>query len=105
MSLEFDKTQRGFAIGEFTDRNGVKCSLQESSEMYDEGLIWLGCNDIELKRFVPGEGWSDVPLEHNPPHGICHSANTRMHLTQSMVRELLPALQYFAETGELPKSK
>lgn len=103
--MDFDKTQRGFARGEFTDAYGVKCSLQESSIAADEGHIWLGANDIGLKKFVPGDGWSDVVLQNDPPYGVCHSANTRMHLSQSMVRELLPALQYFAETGELPRSK
>jgi Holliday junction resolvase len=30
-----------------------------------------------------------------------YSANNRMHLTQEQVRDLLPFLQKFAETGEL----
>lgn len=93
---------RGFLLGEFFDAYGVKCSIQESSIMADEGHIWLGCSNIDLKRFEPGKGWSDVPLEQDSPHGIYHSANTRMHLSQSMVRELLPLLQHFAEHGTLP---
>lgn len=97
------KTERGFHIMNFEDANGVGCSLQESSAIGEEGLVWLGCNDIGLKRFVPNEGWSDVPLE-NSPHGISHLANTRMHLTQMQVRELLPYLQHFAEFGLLPES-
>lgn len=97
-------SDRGFYIGEWTDRYGVRCSIQESSLADEEAHIWLGCNDIGLKKFVPGEGWSDVVLQHEPPHGICHSANTRMHLSQTMVRDLLPLLQYFAEHGELPKT-
>jgi hypothetical protein len=96
------KTNRGFSIHEFEDANGVECSLQESIAARDEGLIWLGCSKIGLKRFVPHEGWSDVELEHNPPYGVLHQANTRMHLTQSQVRALLPALAYFAEHGVLP---
>lgn len=97
-----EKTERGFGISKFTDANGVECSLQESSAAREESLIWLGCNQIGLQRFEPGVGWSDVQLEHNPPYGILHTANTRMHLTQSQVRELLPALTYFAENGVLP---
>ncbi len=101
--METSKTNRGFNIGKFTDAYGVDCSLQESSIAADEGHIWLGCSKIELKRFVPHQGWQDVELEHDPMGtGILHSANTRMHLSQSMVRDLLPALQHFAETGELP---
>lgn len=92
---------RGFLRGEFADAYGKRCSIQESSIMADEGHIWLGCNDIELKRFEPGKGWSDVPLQMDA-HGIMHQANTRMHLSQQMVRDLLPLLQHFADTGTLP---
>jgi hypothetical protein len=101
--IPFEETNRGFLRGEFKDRNGVSCSLQESSIVDEEGCIWLGCNDIGLKKFEPGKGWSDVELQNDPPYGICHQANTRMHLTQTMVAELLPALAYFAAHGTLPK--
>lgn len=95
---------RGFYKGEWTDAYGARCSIQESSLVADEGHIWLGCNDIGLKRFEPGKGWTDVELEqNNGPGGVHHSANTRMHLSQSMVRDLLPLLQHFAEHGDLPK--
>lgn len=95
---------RGFYVGRWIDRYGAKCSIQESSLAADEGHIWLGCDEIGLKRFEPGKGWSDVELEQNDPHGITHVANTRMHLSQSMVRDLLPLLQHFAEHGCLPKT-
>lgn len=96
---------RGFYIANWTDSYGAKCSIQESSLAAEEGHIWLGCDEIGLKRFEPGKGWSDVELERNDPHGITHTANTRMHLSQSMVQDLLPLLQYFAEHGELPKNE
>lgn len=69
------KTERGFSYYEFIDKNGVECSLQKSSLAFED-CIWLGCDGI-------------------------HMANARMHLTQDMVRDLLPYLQKFAETGEL----
>lgn len=94
---------RGFYIANWTDSYGAKCSIQESSLASEEGHIWLGCDDIGLKRFEPGKGWSDVPLQQDF-NGINHSANTRMHLSQSMVQDLLPLLQHFAEHGTLPKS-
>lgn len=72
--MDFDTTSRGFAIGSFTDVYGFECSLQRSSRASDEGHIWLGVN------------------------------TNRMHLSQSIVRDLLPALQHFAETGELPST-
>ncbi len=106
MTIETNPTSRGFERGQFTDRNGVSCSIQESSAADDEGLIWLGCNDIGLMKFTPYYGgWETVELEMDLPNGTYHSANTRMHLTQSMVRELLPLLQHFVETGQLPTSK
>jgi hypothetical protein len=102
--IDFKETNRGFLRGEFKDRNGVSCSLQESSAAGDdESCIWLGCNDIGLMKFVPYTGgWKPVELEMDP-NGVMHQANTRMHLTQSMVAELLPALAYFAVNGVLPK--
>ena len=36
-----------------------------------------------------------------PEDSLVHS---RMHLTQDMVKALLPALQHFVKTGELPAS-
>ncbi len=86
---------RGFLRGEFVDRYGAKCSLQESS-LATEACIWLGVNEPEVKILVPGEGWKDVPI----PEGATRSG--WMHLTQKMVADLLPALQHFVETGELP---
>ena len=103
--MDVTPTNRGFQRGEFLDGNGESCSIQESSIVACEGYIWLGCNDIGLKRFEPGKGWSDVDLQQNDRHGITHIANTRMHLSQSMVRDLLPLLQHFADTGELPHNK
>jgi len=85
---------------EFTDRNGVGCSLQKSSMAFED-CIWLGANEIGLKRFTPGAvGWQDVPLE-NTPYGVTHIANTRMHLSREQVAALLPHLHRFVETGEL----
>lgn len=101
--MKTETTNRGFGLIHFTDANDVACSLQESSAAREEGLIWLGCDEIGLKKFVPYKGWSDVELENDAPNGVVHTANTRMHLTQSQVRGLLPALQYFAEHGVLPK--
>lgn len=66
---------RGFLRGEFTDRYGEKCSIQKSS-LASEDCIWLGCNR---------------------PRGA------RMHLTREMAADLIPLLQHFVETGDLPR--
>ncbi|WP_197094662.1 hypothetical protein [Microvirga massiliensis] len=41
MPIELKRTDRGFVIGEFTDRYGAKCSIQDSS-LAGEACIWLG---------------------------------------------------------------
>lgn len=93
--MEMQVTNRGFRYTEFTDRNGTKCSLQESS-LATEPAIWFGASNLEVKEFTPGRGWNVVELSKGDVIG-----NQRMHLTQEQVRALLPMLQRFAETGEL----
>ncbi|MBW4656641.1 MAG: hypothetical protein KME20_26895 [Kaiparowitsia implicata GSE-PSE-MK54-09C] len=78
MSLKFTKTRRGLPIVRFKDCYGSHCSLQKSS-LPSEKAIWLGV---------------DEPFDRSIDR-------VRMHLTQDMVRDLLPALQRFAETGEI----
>ena len=88
-------TNRGFDIEEFADLYDNKCSLQKSS-LATEDCIWFGIADPRVQERVPdGVGWRDVEL---PDSALISS---RMHLTQDMVRNLLPYLQRFADTGEL----
>ena len=94
--MKHTTTQRGFRLGEFEDRNGVTCSVQESS-IATERCIWLGCDDLGLVHLVPGRGW--VPVENLPPTA---QGNTRMHLTRKQVAMLVPVLQHFVDHGELP---
>ena len=111
MPINLSPTQRGFLRGDFTDRYGVKCSIQESS-LATENAIWLGVNDPDLKIMAheavaigrddllndgQKHGWVAFPV----PDTVL--ATTRMHLTQEQVAELLPLLIYFAENGELPR--
>lgn len=92
--MEIKRTERGFARIDFIDRYGVGCSLQESSLATQEA-IWFGCDSADPKILVEGMGWQPIEM---PPGYV---ANTRMHLTRDMVRELLPYLQQFAEKGTL----
>lgn len=96
--LEIGQTHRGFVRIEFTDVYGVRCSLQKSS-LATEDAIWLGCNDADPKVMIPGSGWKPWPMPDD------YIANTRMHLTREQVRELLPILRHFVETGDLSDSK
>jgi len=93
--MKISHTGRGFEIGEFVDRYGEECSIQKSS-LATEDCIWLGVNDVIPKVMISGKGWVPVPL----PEGV--ATGGRMHLTQDLVKELLPLLQHFARTGELP---
>ena len=98
-------TKRGFNISEFTDSNGNKCSLQNSSSAM-EAKIWLGTNDADAKimakealkhgiKTTEEVGWIKFPI----PSEVL--LNTRMHLNRSQVKELLPYLTRFAETGSI----
>lgn len=99
MELKTEYTQRGFGIIKFSDGNGEQCSLQISSAWRDEAMLWFGCqSDEPVKQLIPGEGWK----AWKSPEGYDTVVIDRMHLSQSQVRELLPILLYFADTGELP---
>lgn len=101
--LEFEETSRGFDIASFKDRSGDVCSLQMSS-IATEACVWLGVDNPKVYQ----EGWMpeyparmrDLPAEIREELKIVMVAG-RMHLTQDMVKALLPSLQHFAETGEL----
>ncbi|BCP56261.1 hypothetical protein K32_48780 [Kaistia sp. 32K] len=104
--MEIKYTERGFARCAFLDRYSVPCSLQESS-LAEEAAIWLGVDDANPMIMASDAaahgvnttettGWVPYPV---PPAVLM---TTRMHLTQAQVAELLPALQHFVDTGELP---
>ena len=114
-ALKFEQTSRGFAYSKFTDKYGQECSLQKSSRMSDgpgDECIWLGVNNNEGNFKIMahdmvaiekhGRGWQDKSLK-DLFHGCDVLVPDRMHLTQDMVKMLLPVLQHFAETGELPE--
>ena len=103
--MELTKTERGFAISNFIDRYGSKCSLQKSS-LATEDAIWFGVDDADPQIMAYDAKRLGIPVDENVgwvkfeiPKEVLLS--TRMHLTQDMVKELLPTLQKFAETGEL----
>ena len=89
-------TGRGFKISEFEDSHGNKCTLQKSSSAIID-KIWLGISDPKLTIFEDENmgKYLNVKMPKN------FQVNSRMHLTQDQVKELLPHLQKFVETGEL----
>ncbi len=104
--MKTEKTNRGFDIASFEDRYGLNCSLQKSS-LATEDCIWLGISDEkppQVLRFKLNggiaDGWQDCP----PPKGLEWKdilIHNRMHLTQEQVKQLLPHLIKFSETGNL----
>ena len=103
--MERTKTGRGFEIILFTDRHGAKCSIQESS-LATENAIWFGVNDADPKILASDasklgintsetSGW----ISYTIPNEVI--LNTRMHLTQETVKNILPILIKFADTGKL----
>lgn len=71
------RTEHGRAYASFQDISGSQCRVQESS--HGDPAIWIGF---------------DVFLDKADPPAM-------MHLTQDMIRDLLPILQRFADTGYL----
>ena len=103
MKLDFETTNRGFALANFEDFNGAICSLQKSS-LASHDAIWLGVDNANPQIMASqtpqgGNGW--VPFY--VPDGV--SLTTRMHLSREQVADLLPALQHFVRTGRLPEPK
>lgn len=107
--MKLTKTNRGFSLIEFKDRNNHKCTLQKSS-IANEDCIWLGVDEPVIQEFYPypretEESYFEVTLEDlqtlkKRPQNTIH-AFSRMHLTREQVKELLPLLQKFVKTGEL----
>ena len=96
---KFTKTNRGWDYLDFTDYNKEGCSLQKSS-VATQHCIWLGVNEgnpqiLASKVQEGGVGWVKYPI----PEDVL--LTTRMHLTQEQVKNLLPILKRFVDTGEL----
>lgn len=90
------QTERGFNVSEFTDCYGTKCSIQKSSSAMED-RIWLGANKLSVQKFHPNTNnpWREVDFS-----GGQYVGNERMHLNQDQVKDLLPYLIKFAETGD-----
>ena len=94
MEIKFDRTHRGFAIGEFTDLYGNKCSIQDSS-LATDNAIWLGIDDAKPQRLILGEGWQPVEFPEDTHFW------TRIHINQEQAAGLIEVLQRFVETGSV----
>ena len=107
--MKMKHTERGFNYIEFKDQYGAKCSLQKSSSAMQD-CIWLGLDDANPQIMCSDAikmGLKEREYNEND-NGWCKFSipkevllTTRMHLTQKQVKELLPHLQKFVETGEI----
>lgn len=100
-----EHTERGFAIAHFEDKYKADCCIQKSS-FAGEDCIWLGITDPDpvvmasdaksLGIKTEAEyGWIPYPI----PEVVL--IPTRMHLNVEQVKELIPILQRFVDTGEI----
>jgi len=100
---------RGFQGYNFLDFYKHEFSLQKSS-LATEDCLWFGLNNVnplalhgDAKRLgvktTATSGWVPYPL----PEEV--NLNTRMHLSRGQVAELIPVLQHFVATGDLPKQE
>jgi hypothetical protein len=84
------KNWRGQSVVAFHDEDGVFCSIQKTTER--GFFIFFGCNEPKNE---PGESLN-INGEITPDPKI----TTRMHLSRSQVRVLLPYLTKFVHTGD-----
>lgn len=80
-----DSSPRGLGCVTFLDKYHQVCTIQDSS-LATEAAIWLGVSNTGISL----KGPSGQPNE---------DVNSRMHLTQEMVKQLLPILTEFAKKG------
>lgn len=85
-TIKKDTSPRGFGSIQFLDSDHQECILQDSS-LATEPAIRLGV--VCTGPYMSGpSGLSNEKVLH------------KMHLTQAMVKQLLPYLQEFAKSGE-----
>lgn len=113
---EHSKSQRGFDVRTFTDRNGHECSVQCSSAIDFEvrggyenpgtSYLYIGIDDaapvimasdahrhgVQTTETV---GWVPYPV---PDAVLMH---TRMHLSRKQVRSLIKTLNHWLKHGDL----
>lgn len=105
MEIRKTKTNRGFDLLEFKDLYHAPCTIQKSSLATDDA-IWFGIIDVQPQvmainaakvgvNTTESTGWVPYPI----PEEVLLSS--RMHLNRSQVKELLPILKHFVQTGEI----
>lgn len=97
MKIKNDVTVRGFRINKFVDLSGSECSIQESSLATDYA-IRIGMT--EAKPIITAKKLRDDLtgcINYPVPDDV--SIQSMMHLNREQVKELIPILQKFVDTG------
>ena len=92
--MKINKTPRGFSRGFFRDQDGIFCSIQKSGLATRE-CVWIGIENPELVVFED-ESCANYIVAKMPENFM---VNAKMHLNREQVKELLPILTEFVETG------
>jgi hypothetical protein len=91
--------KRGFAKAEFKDSLGHDCIIQEGSvDTINEGMgVWLGIPKPEITVFTDRgmANYVHIPTPENWDIG------SLMYLSDKQIKQLIPMLQNFLETGKL----
>lgn len=97
-------TNRGFGLYRFQARRGESCSLQKSS-LATEDCIWLGHDNMDMRVFIPyaPQAWHPISEDELKQRFNAQDVltNTRMELTREQVKDLIPILQKFVDTGDI----
>lgn len=93
--MKHSKTNRGFGLVEFKDRDGNDCNIQISS-LATEDCVWMGFKKVEAVVLDLGIGrWVNYPIHPDV------QLNNRMQLNGTQCKQIIKVLQTFVETGEL----
>lgn len=89
---------RGFKVIEFKDIYENELSIQESPNDKNSLLLNINDNNPSIMKSDPidnTEEWIDYSIPEDT------YVNIRIHLSKEQIKELIPILQRFVDTGEL----
>lgn len=106
MKIAYGRTQRGFPFLEFTPRTWHRCYLQKSSWAEGSAIV-LGVKKPKsrvLARNAAAVGITTAETTGWVPYPIPKQVyvDGPVFLSREDLKRLMPALQYFLATGEVP---
>lgn len=98
MRNKTNKTIKKLAINNFKDDHDQDCILKKSSSSLED-KIWFGVTNPKLMVYENNSKGKCIVTDMPSTFSV----NSKMHLTRSQVKELLPYLENFVNTGNLEK--